>query len=54
MNDVSRLNRPTYATPKKLKRGRMIHQSTNFTTIRLPNGLERVVFPKGNTYRRPK
>lgn len=44
--------RPTTATPRKLPEGRMIHQSTHYHTLDLPNGGKQTVKAPGTTYRK--
>lgn len=53
MSIRTRVNRPTTATPARVKRERMLHQSTNIATVMTPDGPQTVKM-KGVTYRRPK
>ena len=58
MSIVTRIKRPTYATPRKAPTGRFVHVSTDYRWIeRYPGYLggpaDFVKVTKGSTYRRP-
>ena len=55
MSAVTRIKRPTYATPRKAPVGRFIHVSTDYRWIeRYPGGpADFVKVTTGVTYRRP-
>ena len=41
MSAMTRINRKTYSTPRKNPAGRLIHQSTNYGSVRMPDGTVR-------------
>lgn len=53
MSAKTRINRPTTSTPRNLKLGRMIHQSTNYGWVLLKDGTQRFLqLARGRTYRK--